>query len=106
TVDYLKKLPYVDPASIVTFGCSGGGDLVLQAAAETDVAVVAAEEPATGFFTGMFDASIPKHDGRYAAEVIPELMRIEANPERYYTAERRKMTRERIERIDTPILIV
>jgi dienelactone hydrolase len=40
TVEYVRKLPYVDPKSIVVNGCSGGGDLALTVASEVDVAVI------------------------------------------------------------------
>jgi acetyl esterase/lipase len=38
TVEYVRKLSYVDPKSIVVNGTSGGGDLALTVATETDVA--------------------------------------------------------------------
>ena len=46
TVEYVRKLSYVDPKSIVVNGTSGGGDLALTVATETDVAVIVVEEPA------------------------------------------------------------
>jgi dipeptidyl aminopeptidase/acylaminoacyl peptidase len=59
-IDYLRRLPYVDPKSIVISGCSGGGDLALEIAAATDVAAIAPEEPAAVLFTGIFNREFPK----------------------------------------------
>src|SRR5262245_29353533 len=51
-IEHLRKLPYVDPKSIVLNGLSGGGDLALEVAAETDLAAIVPEEPASFRFTG------------------------------------------------------
>jgi len=102
-VDYLRQLPYVDPDSIVIYGCSGGGDLALEVAASTDVAAIVAEEPASMLFTGIFNREFPKQGERFSPR---DAAPISADPERYYTAEYQKLTREKISRIRCPILIV
>ena len=102
-VDYLRQLPYVDPDSIVIYGCSGGGDLALEVAASTDVAAIVPEEPASMLFTGIFNREFPKQGERFTAR---DAAPISADPERYYTAEYQKLTREKISRIRCPILIV
>jgi dipeptidyl aminopeptidase/acylaminoacyl peptidase len=59
-IDYVRRLPYVDRNSIVVNGPSGGGDLALAVAAETDIAVIVPEEPASPVFTGIFNKQSPK----------------------------------------------
>jgi len=102
-VEYLRKLPFVDRASIVVGGCSGGGDLALAVASRTSVCAVVAEEPACIVMSGIFNNSVPKQGGRYTPEDGFFLM--EDGP-RYYTAELQKSFRAQLEKIDAPILIV
>lgn len=102
-VEYVRKLSYVDPKSIVIFGCSGGGDLAIEVAAATEVAAIAPEEPASILLTGIFNRDLPKSGERYTpgdAEVIF------TDPLRYYTAAFQKLAREKIGRIRAPILIL
>ena len=102
-IDYVRRLSYVDRNSIVVNGPSGGGDLALAVAAETDIAVIVPEEPASPVFTGVFNKQSPKKGDRYTtADAAPIL----ANPKNYYTEEYQKLTREKIARIRCPILIV
>jgi dipeptidyl aminopeptidase/acylaminoacyl peptidase len=100
-VDHVRRLPYVDPQSVVVFGCSGGGDLALEIATATDVAAIAAEEPASMLFTGVFNRELPKKGARYT----PEDGGGSADP-RAYTAKYQQFTRDKIARIRCPILIV
>jgi dipeptidyl aminopeptidase/acylaminoacyl peptidase len=103
-VDYLRRLRYVDGGSIVIFGCSGGGDLALEmAAASADVAAIVAEEPASVIFTGVFNTKLPKKGERYTARDADPIGR---NPTKYYTPEYQKLTREKVARIQSPILIL
>ncbi len=102
-IEYLRKLPYVDPKSIVIYGCSSGGDLALQAAAATDLAAIAPEEPASVLFTGVLNKDVPKRGERHTpADAAPLMM----DPLRYYTVRFQKITRDKIARIRTPILIL
>src|SRR5262245_59410455 len=102
-VDHLRRLAFVDPDSIVIYGCSGGGDLALEVAAATKVCAIVPEEPATVLFTGIFNAKFPKKGERYTPlDAGP----ISENPKQYYTPEYQKLTREKIGRISCPILIV
>lgn len=102
-VEYLQRLPYVNAASVGVYGCSGGGDLALALAAEKPVAAVAAEEPASMLFTGVFNNTSSKAGERYTPlDSAP----IFENPKRYYTGEYRRLTRAKIARIQSPILIV
>src|SRR5262245_56054567 len=39
-IEHVRRLPYVDAKSIVVTGSSGGGDLALSVAAETDIAKI------------------------------------------------------------------
>ena len=103
-VNHLRSLSYVDPRSVVVYGCSGGGDLALEvAAATTDVAAIAPEEPATVLFTGIFNKDFPKRGARHTP---PDSAPISADPKRYYTSKYQALTREKIRRIQSPILIV
>ena len=45
TVNHVKNMSYVDSNSVVLYGCSGGGYIVLKVSAETEVAATTAEEP-------------------------------------------------------------
>jgi dipeptidyl aminopeptidase/acylaminoacyl peptidase len=102
-VEYMQRLPYVNAASVGVYGCSGGGDLAIAVAAETPVVAIVAEEPATILFTGVFNSASPKAGERYTpGDSAP----IFENPKRYYTEEHQRLTREKIARIQSPILIV
>ena len=59
-VEFLERRPYVNAASVVVYGCSGGGDLALAVASEKRVAAIVAEEPASIMFTGVWNSSSPK----------------------------------------------
>ena len=102
-VEYLRKLPFVERASIVVAGCSGSGDLALDVASRTSVCAVVAEEPACVLMSGVFNNSVPKRGERYTPEDTFFLM--EDGP-RYYTAELPKIFRTKLAKIDAPILIV
>ena len=52
-VEALRTLPFVDPASIVVTGTSGGGDLSLEVAAAIEVAAIVPEEPASVLMAGL-----------------------------------------------------
>jgi dienelactone hydrolase len=102
-VDYVRRLPSVDPKSTAIYGCSGGGDLALQLAASTDLAAVAAEEPASVLFTGVLNKDVPKRGERLTPADAAPLM---SDPQRYYTPQFQTRTRDKIARIRTPILIL
>jgi dipeptidyl aminopeptidase/acylaminoacyl peptidase len=102
-IAHVRQLAYVDPESVVVSGCSGGGDLALQVAAETEVAAIVPEEPASVLLTGIFNKSFSKRGERYApVDAAP----ISADPKRYYTAAYQKRTRAKLGKIRCPILIV
>jgi dipeptidyl aminopeptidase/acylaminoacyl peptidase len=102
-VEYLQRLPYVNAASMGIYGCSGGGDLALAVAAEKPVAAIVAEEPASILFTGVFNNTSRKAGERYTPRDSAPIFE---NPKRYYTEEHQRLTREKIARIQSPILIV
>jgi dipeptidyl aminopeptidase/acylaminoacyl peptidase len=102
-VEYLQRLPYVNAASVGVYGCSGGGDLALAVAAEKPVAAVVAEEPASMLFTGVWNNASPKAGERYTPRDTAPIVE---NPKRYYTEEYQRLTRGKIARIQSPILIV
>ena len=102
-IEHLRKIPYVDPKSIVLNGTSGGGDLALSVAAATDLAAIVPEEPASFMFTGILNKRFPKKGDVYT---VADAEPIRADPKKYYTPECQKLTRERIARIKCPILII
>src|SRR5262245_35133002 len=103
TIEYVRKLPYVDAKSIVVTGSSGGGDLALSVAAETDVAVIVPEEPASMLFLGMANKNMPKQGERYTAEDGRRYFK--EDYKRFFTAECQKLTRDKIAKIRCPILL-
>jgi|RhiMethySRZTD1v2_1073278.scaffolds.fasta_scaffold00416_11 dipeptidyl aminopeptidase/acylaminoacyl peptidase len=102
-VDYVQKLPYVNAGSLAVYGCSGGGDLAVAVASERRVAAIAAEEPASILFTGVFDKTSAKAGPRYTPQDSAPLF---VNPRQHYTSERQRTTRAKIAKIQSPILIL
>ena len=101
--EYARGLSYIDPHSLVFYGCSGGGDLALQVATEADVSCVIAEEPASLLMAGVFNSDSPKRGERFTpADADPILEK----PAKYYTPEYQRILRARIARIRCPILII
>jgi dipeptidyl aminopeptidase/acylaminoacyl peptidase len=94
---HVKKLPGVDPKSVVILGHSGGGSLALELAGETELAAIVAGEPASIIFTGMYNKQTRRR---------PEQAKLMDDPKHYYTPELQKFTREKIQRITCPVLIV
>jgi hypothetical protein len=73
-------------------------------AAATDIVAIAPEEPATVLFTGILNREVPKKGARYAlgdgaAAFAPDYSRA-------YTAKYQQLTRQKIQGIRCPILIV
>jgi dienelactone hydrolase len=96
-VDRVKQIPEVDPASVVALGHTGGGSLALELAGETKLCAVVVGEPYTILFTGMVD----KHNR--SRSFRDKLMH---DPQQYYTPAVQQITRDRIARINCPLLIV
>jgi dipeptidyl aminopeptidase/acylaminoacyl peptidase len=103
TVEYVRKLSYVDPKSIVMNGTSGGGDLALTVATETDVALIVVEEPAGPVTMGVFNKNTPKKGERFTPF---DGSRFQEDPKKFYTAEFQKSAREKLARIRCPILLL
>ena len=102
-IEQLRKLPQVDPKSIVVNGTSGGGDLALSVAAATDLAAIVPEEPAAFMFTGILNKQFPKKGDVFT---VADAEPIRADPKKYYTPECQRLTREKIGRIKCPILLI
>ncbi len=88
---YVKNLSDVDSNSVVLYGCSTGGGMVLMLAAETDVAAVAAEEP------GGFGYDFFNNDSTYLLAL--------QDPHRFFTPEIRLLAQERFRTISGPIFL-
>ncbi len=97
-IAHVKKLPEVDPKSVVVFGGSGGGSLALELAGETDLCAVVAGEPASILFTGMLTRENVK-DRKKGEEMMDD-------PKKFYTPELEKLTRAKVGKINCPVLIV
>lgn len=101
--EYMKKHPQIDANSVVVYGCSGGGSLALELAGQIRIRAIAAEEPATVLFTGMFTKGSPKKGAELAGS---DSLFLTDNHQRFFTPELRKFTRSKIRRITCPILIL
>ena len=102
-IDLLRGLQYVDPESVVAYGCSSGGDLAFEVARLTAVAAIAAEEPATMLFTGIMNKNFPKAGERFTPR---DGLPIMENPLNFYTMEHQRLTQEKMGSIHAPILIL
>jgi dipeptidyl aminopeptidase/acylaminoacyl peptidase len=101
-IAYVKRLPEVDPKSVVIWGTSGGGSLALELAGELPLAAVVAEEPASILFTGVFNSSTPKRGALYE---VADANGVTRDPHRYYTPELQRLTRTKIQKISCPIFV-
>jgi dipeptidyl aminopeptidase/acylaminoacyl peptidase len=97
-VDYVKKLPVVDPKSVAVLGGSGGGSLALELAGETDLCGIVAGEPASVLFTGLMVRGMSDRGSAFQERM--------KNPNQHLTPEMQKLTRSKIEQIHCPVLIV
>ena len=97
-VDYVKKLPVVDPQSVAVLGGSGGGSLALELAGEADLCAIVAGEPASVLFTGLMV--------RGMSDRGPAFQDVMRNPKKYYTPELQTFTQAKIKQIHCPVLIV
>ncbi len=89
------KLPGIDPQRIAVYGGSGGGSIALELGSDPQVRALVAGEPATVIYTGMLTT------GDYGPRL--EMM---ANPEKYFTANLRELTLEKLKGIRSPVLIL
>jgi dipeptidyl aminopeptidase/acylaminoacyl peptidase len=97
-VNYVKKMPTVDPQSVAVLGGSGGGSLALELAGETDLCAIVAGEPASVLFTGLMV--------RGMADRGPAFQEVMRNPKKHYTPDLQKFTRAKVAQIHCPVLIV
>jgi dipeptidyl aminopeptidase/acylaminoacyl peptidase len=97
-VDYVKKMPHVDPNSVAIFGGSGGGSLALELAGETDLCAVIAGEPATVLFTGLMVQGMADR-----GQAFQQRMK---EPKKHLTPELLQFTRAKIAKIHCPVLIL
>ncbi len=97
-VDYVKKMPVVDPSSVAVLGGSGGGSLALELAGETDLCGIVAGEPATVLFTGLMV--------RGMSDRGPAFQDVMRNPQKHLTPDLQKFTRDKIAQIHCPVLIL
>ena len=105
-VEHVKQMGEVDPNSVVVYGCSSGGALVLEIAGETEVAATTSEEPATVLFTGMFNKDTAKGGAKTILDrIVEDVLPLWEDPHRFYTPAIQRFTQERIRKINGPIFI-
>jgi dienelactone hydrolase len=102
----VKKLQYIDPESVIAYGCSSGGSLVMEVAAATEVCAIVPEEPSSLGFTGIVGSPIRTLAPRQGESLASRFDGIMKDLKRYYTTEHQKFTRAKIDRIHCPILII
>lgn len=106
-VDAVKAIPEVDPESVALYGGSGGGTLALEVASVSDeLAAIVAGEPATIIYMGMFTKEhvVLGPDGKPTGDRRWDVMN--ADPEQLYTSEIQRHTRAKLEKLNTPTLIL
>lgn len=91
----VKGLPFVDGESVVAFGGSGGGSIVLDLAGQSHLAAAICGEPATLLFNGMLNSG-----DRKLRNAIME------NPFAYQTPETEALTAKKVGKIGCPVLIL
>ena len=95
TVNHVKNMSDVDSNSVVLYGCSMGGYMVLEVSAETEVAAITAEEPGGyGYSTIMALASDPQ-----------AWFRLNDDPHQFFTPEFRRSAQEEFRKISGPIFV-
>ena len=97
-IEYLKAMPKADNRSVVAFGHSGGGRLVLELSglgARTGLAAIAAGEPATTLYAEMYPVGMRGPN-----------MAVSKNLDKYFTAENQRILERKVKTLATPILIV
>jgi acetyl esterase/lipase len=99
-IAYVKKMPEVDPRSVVIYGTSGGGSLAVEIAGLVPLPAAVAEEPASILFTGMFTKAYGQGKSKMSSADSRAIMQ---DPKRYYTPEIQKMTREKIAKVQCPM---
>src|SRR5262249_29484295 len=92
-VDHVKKMPAVDPKSVVLWGDSGGGSLVLELAGETELCAVVARDPATVLFAGLYSKENLGRLGEKPPFSAASGQPIMKDPERWWTPELQKLAR-------------
>jgi len=98
TVNHVKNMSYVDSNSVVLYGCSLGGFVVLEASAETEVAAITAEEPG-GYGYGTVMALPSQPTG------VAEWIRLNEDPHKFFTPEFRRSAQEEFRKISGPIFL-
>ncbi len=101
-VRFARQSSSVDPDSVIVYGCSGGGDLALEVAAADRVAAIVAEEPASMMFAGVLNKNSPKTGERFRPGQDPPI----PDPIGLYRAMYQAVTRAKVARIETPILLL
>jgi dienelactone hydrolase len=100
-LEHVKEMDEVDRDSVVLYGCSGGGDLALDIASEASVAATVVEEGPLILFTGIFGAN---KGFLLSGDFQTNVFELQRDPQDRLIDELRESTREKISKIDSPIL--
>jgi dipeptidyl aminopeptidase/acylaminoacyl peptidase len=104
-VEYVRRLPGVDPRSVVIWGDSGGGSLALELAGEVELCAIVPQEPATVLLTGIYSVENLTRLGAQPPFLPQHGRSLQEHPWDYYTPELQQRTRERLARVRCPVLI-
>lgn len=103
-VGEVKRMTVVDPESVLLYGGSGGGTLALEVAGNAKLAAVAAAEPATIIYMGMFTKEHRAKDRIIAENRSRELT--QSPLEELYTPSLREHTRGKLASIKCPVFLL
>ncbi len=96
--DYLKALPQADNESIVAFGHSGGGRLVLELSGlglRTQLAAIVVAEPATTLYAEMYPVGMRAPNAE-----------VSTNLDEYFTDENKRILEDKVRTLSKPMLVV
>lgn len=97
-VDYLKALPQADNESIVAFGHSGGGRLVLELSGlglRAQLAAIVAAEPAATLYAEMYPVGMRGPNAE-----------VSTNLDKYFKDENKRILEDKVRTLTKPMLIV
>lgn len=102
-LSYLKALPSIAADSVAVSGCSIGGDVALELAAEVQIPALVVEEPGTAFITGMYRNMSVSEEAR---DQLAEFRELGVNYTEYFTDAVQNRLERKLKRIAAPLLLV
>ena len=105
TVNHVRNMSDVDSNSVVLYGCSAGGYMVLQMAAETEIAAVIAEDPGGFGYESVIALTMDPTLGS-AEEREAAWFQLLTDPDQFFTPELRRSAQDEFRKISGPIFLV